>query len=152
MAAGLTVMASRLSELRAFLATELSAAVAEAADGHGLAIDATLTANGATVELIELTERAGPFGAGHAEPVFAFPAHRVAYADAVGNGHLRVTFAATDGATVRGMLFRGAGSELGQAIAARRGETLHVVGTLSVDQWQGQRRPAMRILDAAGPT
>jgi single-stranded-DNA-specific exonuclease len=49
------------------------------------------------------------------------------------------------------MLFRGAGSELGQAIAARRGEHLHVAGTLSIDQWQGQRRPAMRIIDAAKP-
>jgi single-stranded-DNA-specific exonuclease len=151
MAAGLTIAAGRLDDLRAFLAGELAPAIAEAGDGGGLAVDAALTATAATVELIQLTERAGPFGAGHVEPVFAFPAHRVAYADAVGNGHLRVTLAADDGATVRGILFRAAGSDLGQAIAARRGEVIQVVGTLSVDHWQGQRRPAVRILDAAKP-
>ncbi len=151
MAAGLTIAVSRLGDLRAFLARTLAAAVSDAGDGGGLAIDAALSAAGATVDLIEMTERAGPFGAGHAEPVFAFPSHRVAYADAVGNGHLRVTLAADNGANVRAMLFRGATSDLGQAIASRRGEQLHVAGTLSVDTWQGQRRPAMRILDAAKP-
>jgi single-stranded-DNA-specific exonuclease len=98
-----------------------------------------------------MVERAGPFGAGHAEPVFALPAHRVAYADAVGKGHLRVTLAADGGAMVRAILFRGVGSELGQAIAARRGAAIHVAGTLSIDHWQGSSRLSLRVLDAAVP-
>ena len=97
------------------------------------------------------TQRVERFGAGHVEPVFALPAHRVAYADAVGNGHLRVTLAADGGATVRAMAFRAAASDLGAAITARRGGTLHVAGTLSVDQWQGERRVSFRILDVAEP-
>jgi single-stranded-DNA-specific exonuclease len=151
MAAGLTIAASRLGDFRAFLAERLSNEIAAAGDVGRVAVDSAVNAGGATVELIELTERAGPFGAGHPEPVFALPAHRVAYADAVGNGHLRVTFAADDGATVRAMLFRGVGSDLGQAITARRGQVVHVVGTLSIDQWQGQRRVSLRVVDAAVP-
>jgi single-stranded-DNA-specific exonuclease len=151
MAAGLTIDASRLADLRAFLAEELTSAVAEAGDGGGLAVDAAINAGGATVELIQMVERAGPFGAGHAEPVFALPSHRVAYADAVGKGHLRVTLAADGGAMVRAILFRGVGSDLGQAIAARRGAAIHVAGTLSIDHWQGSSRLSLRVLDAAVP-
>ncbi len=150
MAAGLTIERSRLGDLRGYLEETLGQAVREA-DGHNLAVDAALTARGATVDLIEMVEKAGPFGAGHPEPVFALPRHRIAYADAVGNGHIRVTLASNDGATVKAMLFRGAGSELGQAIAARRGSALHVAGTLSIDQWQERRQPSLKIVDAAEP-
>jgi single-stranded-DNA-specific exonuclease len=114
-------------------------------------IDAALSARGATVELIELLEKAGPFGAGHPEPVFAFPSHRIAFVDTVGNGHVRVALASADGATIKAVHFRGAGSTLGEALLARRGQSLHVAGTLSVDRWQGNRRPSLRILDAAEP-
>lgn len=151
MAAGLTVEQSRLGDLRAYLEQTLGQAVRDVDAAHNLAVDAALTARGATVDLIEMAEKAGPFGAGHPEPVFAFPRHRIAYADAVGNGHIRATLASDDGATVKAMLFRGAGSDLGQAITGRRGGTLHVAGTLSVDQWQERRQPSLRIVDAAEP-
>ena len=105
MAAGLTIQMSRLGELRAFFETVLREPVL-AHDGHHLDIDAALSARGASVELIESIEKAGPFGAGHPEPVFVFPNHRVAYADLVGNGHLRVTLASADGAMIKAMLFR----------------------------------------------
>jgi single-stranded-DNA-specific exonuclease len=150
MAAGLTIQMSRLGELRAFFETVLREPVL-AHDGHHLDIDAALSARGASVELIESVEKAGPFGAGHPEPVFVFPNHRVAYADLVGNGHLRMTLASADGAMIKAMLFRAMGSELGDAIQKARGQLLHVAGTLSVDTWQERRQPALRVLDAAVP-
>ena len=48
---------------------------------HRLPIDAALSARGATVDLIEMLDKAGPFGAGHPEPVFVLPNHRLAYAE-----------------------------------------------------------------------
>lgn len=150
MAAGLTIQMSRLGELRAFFETVLREPVL-AHDGHHLDIDAALSARGASVELIESVDKAGPFGAGHPEPVFVFPNHRVAYADLVGNGHLRMTLASVDGAMIKAMLFRAAGTELGDAIQKARGQSLHVAGTLSVDTWQERRQPALRVLDAAVP-
>jgi len=152
MAAGLTIERSRLGDLRAFLEESLAAAVHAIGDVGALAVDAALTARGATVELIELVEKAGPFGAGHPEPVFAFPSHRIAFADTVGNGHIRMTLASSDGATIKAVQFRGAGSDLGQRLLAARGRTLHFAGTLSVDQWQRRRQPSLRIIDAAEPT
>jgi single-stranded-DNA-specific exonuclease len=150
MAAGLTVEMARLGELRAFLESTLKEPV-QAHDGHRLEIDAALTARGATVDLIEMIEKAGPFGAGHPEPAFALPNHRIAYADVVGNGHVRMTLASPDGAMLKAMAFRAVGTPLGDGLIAARGRTLHVAGTLSVDQWQERRQPSLRVLDAAEP-
>ena len=156
MAAGLTIAGAAAGRPRGVPArrTPGASAIAEAGDDGGLAIDAALNASGATVDLIDLVERAGPFGAGHAEPVFALPAHRVAYAEVrwatrpPPRHACRRTMAARRCARC---CSAARASPLGQAIAARRGQALHVAGTLSVDQWQGQRRPSLRILDAAEP-
>jgi single-stranded-DNA-specific exonuclease len=150
MAAGLTVAADRLGELRAFLEAKLAAPVA-AADGHHIDVDAALSARGASLELIEMLDRAGPYGAGHPEPVFAFPNHRVTYIEPAGAAHLRLTLASADGATIRAMAFRAVGTPLGHGLLAARGTLIHVVGTLSVDTWQGRRQPSLRVLDAARP-
>jgi single-stranded-DNA-specific exonuclease len=150
MAAGLTVEAGRLGELRAFLETSLRDSVL-AHDGHHLEVDAAISARGATVDLIEMIERAGPFGAGHPEPVFVFPSHRITYADLVGTGHLRLTLTSPDGAMVRAMAFRAASTPLGDVLQKARGQALHLAGTLSVDAWQEQRRVTLRLLDAAEP-
>jgi single-stranded-DNA-specific exonuclease len=150
MAAGLTIQMTRVGELRAFLEAHLRERVL-AHDGHHLDIDAALSARGATVELIELLDHAGPYGAGHPEPMFAFPNHRIAYADVVGNGHVRLTLASADGAMLKAIAFRAAGTTLGDALIAARGRSLHVAGTLSVDSWQKRRQPSLRVVDAAEP-
>ncbi len=150
MAAGLTVQRERVGELRAFLNEVLRGPV-EAHDEAGVAIDAALSARGATIDMIEGFERAGPFGSGHPEPIFALPAHRIGFADVVGNGHVRVNLVAADGASLKGMAFRSADAPLGQALLAARGRNLHVAGTLSIEQWQDRRQPAFRLVDAAEP-
>ena len=152
MAAGLTVDQKRLGDLRAYLEQALGEKVRAATGNRGLAIDAALSARGANLALIEAVEKAGPFGAGHAEPVYAFPSHRIDYADTVGNGHVRLTLAASDGGTIKAIAFRGAGSPLGEALLAARGRNLHVAGSLSIDTYQGRRTASLRVIDAAVPT
>jgi single-stranded-DNA-specific exonuclease len=153
LAAGLTVEEARLGELRAYLDEALGGAVHSGVEAEGLPIDAALSARGATVEMIEAIARAGPFGTAHPEPFFVLPSHRIAYAEATGNGsgHLRLTLASGDGATIKAMAFRAAGTALGQALLAARGQFLHVAGTLSIDDWQGRRLPVFRLVDAAVP-
>jgi single-stranded-DNA-specific exonuclease len=151
MAAGLTVERSRLGDLRAYLGETLGPAVAAARGNHGLAIDAAMTARSAGLDMIELVERAGPFGTGHPEPVFVFPAHRLDYVEAVGNGHVRLTLATGEGTRLKAIAFRAADGPLGKALLAARGRSLHVAGILAIDQWQAQRRPSLRVVDAADP-
>ena len=149
MAAGLTIEKPRLGELRAFLEESLRRAVSSSEEADGLAVDAALTAQGATIGLIELLDRAGPFGSGNAEPVFAFPAHQVSYVEENGNGHVRLTLRGAEGTTLKATAFRAGGTELGQALLASRGRGVHVAGTLSINSWQGRRQPALRVIDVA---
>ena len=151
MAAGLTVKTSQLGALRAFLEAQLTLAVAQARGAAGLAIDAALTAAGATPALLASLEAAGPFGAGNPEPVFVFPAHRIVEASVVGNGHVRLTVVAGDGTRLKAIAFRAAGGPLGDMILKARGDVLHLAGTLSADRWGGQTRVQLRLLDAAHP-
>ncbi len=151
MAAGITVSATRLADLRAYLETALASRTETDEARHTLFIDAALSARGATVDLIEQLDRAGPYGAGHPEPVFAFPEHRLSYVEEMTGGHLRLALSTGDNVALKGVAFRAAGTPLGAALLASRGESLHIAGALSVDTWQGRRQPSLRVLDAARP-
>lgn len=148
MAAGLTVATARLCELRRFLEERLAPQVSRAV-GRALKIDAALMASGATLDLIELLEQAGPYGTGHPAPVFALPAHRVVYADPAGSDHIRCTLAAEDGKRIKAIAFRAMGTELGELLLSERQFPLHVAGRLAIDDWSGSRAPSIQIEDAA---
>ena len=148
MAAGLTVATARLGDLRGFLEQRLAPQVEKAAD-RSLKIDAALSASGATLDLIELLEQAGPYGTGHPAPVFAFPAHRVVYADPAGSDHIRCTIAAEDGKRIKAIAFRAMGTELGELLLGERQFPLHIAGRLTIDDWSGSRVPSLHIEDAA---
>jgi single-stranded-DNA-specific exonuclease len=151
MAAGLTLSRERLADLAAFFEATLGAAVREATNVRVIDIDGSLLARAATLDLVELLDRAGPYGAGHPEPVFAIPAHTVAYAETVGQGHVRVSLASGGGPAVKAMAFRAADLPLGRTLLEARGSQLHVAATLGVDEWNARREPALRILDVARP-
>ncbi|SCW92696.1 single-stranded-DNA-specific exonuclease RecJ [Ancylobacter rudongensis] len=151
MAAGLTIARARLGDLRAYLEQALAETVEEARAADEILIDGALSAAGATPELVELVERAGPFGAGNPQPVFAFPAHRVVYAEPGSAGQIRVRLRSTDGATISGVVFRAVDTPLGAALLDARGQLLHVAGTLDLDTWQGRTQVSLRITDACSP-
>lgn len=151
MAAGLTVMRDKLADLTAFFHETLAEDVEEAASRRDLKIDAALTATGASLELMEKLEQAGPFGAGHPEPVFAFPAHRVSFADVVGNGHVRASITSPDGTSLKAISFKAEDKPHGKMLLEGRGRNLHVAGTVSIDTWQGTPKVQLRIIDVADP-
>jgi single-stranded-DNA-specific exonuclease len=151
MAAGLTINAGRVRDLAAFVDERVKAAVAVAQADRALPIDGAVTAGGATVELVEMLERAGPFGSGQPDPVFVLPSHRVSYAEPVGNGHVRLQLAGSDGSKIKAIAFRADGRPLGDCLIAGRGRSIHVAGVLGLDHWQGEARPQLRVIDAADP-
>ena len=148
MAAGLTVRVEKLADLRGFLEEKLSPQVAATTD-RALSIDGALTAGGATLDLIELLEQAGPYGQGHPAPLFAFPAHRVVYADAAGADHIRLTLASDDGKRIKAIAFRAMGTELGETLLSERKFPLHIAGRLTIDDWNGGRTPQIQVEDVA---
>jgi single-stranded-DNA-specific exonuclease len=151
MAAGITVRHGALAEFRAYLESELAEAVAVARADQALLIDGAVSAAGANAALVETIARAGPFGAGNPEPVVALPNHVVAYADPVGQDHVRVRLRSGDGTMLNAIAFRAAGQPLGQTLLKSRGQALHAAGTLSIDRWNGGERVQMRLIDVALP-
>jgi single-stranded-DNA-specific exonuclease len=67
----------------------------------------------------------------------------------VGANHVKITLEALDGSRLDGIAFRAADAPLGQLLLNGRGRSVHVAGTLGAEQWQGQRRVQIRVLDAA---
>ena len=149
MAAGVTLAKSRIGEFRAFLEESLAAPVAEARAGAGLAIDAALTAAGASPELAHSIEAAGPYGAGNPEPIFALPRHRLAEVFEVGADHLRLRAVAGDGRAIEAIAFRAVGKPLGEALLRLKGANAHLAGALAINRYGGRERAQLRVVDAA---
>ena len=149
MAAGVTIRRERLAEFRAYLESELVDAVEVARRDDSLLIDGALSAASASLDFCASMMRAGPFGAGNPDPVFALPAHTIAFADVVGGQHIRARLRSPDGAFLNAIAFRSAESDLGRALIEGRGQAMHVAGQISVDRWQGSERVQMRLLDVA---
>lgn len=149
MAAGITIERAKLGALRAFFEERAAADVFRLQDEESLSIDGALAAEGATLELLDTLERAGPFGAGHVAPLFALPRHRLMDIRPVGTNHLRAELASESGGRIQGMAFRSVDTPLGDFLARNRGATLHVAGSLSANYWNGSRRVQFRITDAA---
>jgi single-stranded-DNA-specific exonuclease len=153
MAAGVSIRPGDLGPLRAFLADRLSPSVRAARAATSLRIDAALTARGATVELLHSIEKAGPFGAGNSTPVFAFPAHRARFPQIVGKGgHVRFSLASDDGARLKAIAFRAAGTPLGDTLMRDADQPLHFAGSLTLDHYQGREQVQFRLSDIARPS
>ena len=151
MAAGVTVELEKLQTFRQFMEDELAPQVA-ANSANALLVDGALTASGATLDLIEMLEQAGPFGASQPPPVFVLPAHRVLYADAAGTDHVRCTLAASDGTKIKAIAFRALASEMGELLLSEKAMPLHIAGRLVADEWGAKRQPAVQIEDVARPS
>ena len=151
MAAGLTVARDRLEDLRAFINERLRDKTIAAREAASIELDGALTPAGVTHELIELLERAGPFGQGNPQPKFAFPAHRVKFAKIVGDAHVRCALEAGDGSRLDAIAFRAVGQPVGELLLSSGGMPIHVVGTVRRDTWGGRDRLEVTIEDAADP-
>lgn len=148
MAAGLTIDPSKVAALGEFLSSTLAAGCLASSEGKVLVIDGALAVSGATEEFCKLVARCGPYGAGNAEPIFALPGIRVAYASIVGEQHVRCVLQGQDNSRMTGIAFRAVQSELGTTLLKSKGRTVHVAATLKVDEWQSQRRVQAIIKDA----
>lgn len=151
MAAGLTVRREKLAALDKFLSAEMAEAAAGARAAAALEIDAAITASGATVEVVNLLDAAGPYGQGNVQPRFVFPAHRIKFAKIVGDAHVRVMLESGDGGRLDAIAFRAAGQPLGDALMLAGGMPLHVAGTLRRDTWGGREKIELQIDDVADP-
>lgn len=151
MAAGFKLERRRHDALLAFLLERLAQPVAQAGLVRQLAVDGALSAGGATMALMDLLDRAGPYGPGHPEPRFVFPAHRLSRVRHLKEAHVRCTLKAPDGARIEACAFRVGDTELAKLLLNEEGLPLHVVGHLRRNSWQGRDSVELMIEDAVDP-
>jgi single-stranded-DNA-specific exonuclease len=149
MAAGVTLRKDALAPFRAFLEETLASSVEAARRERALLIDGAVSAGALNLALADLLACAGPYGASNPEPLLALPSHAIAYADAVGENHIRVRLKSGDGKFVSAIAFRAAGTPLGKALIDNRGRAVHAAGTIAIDRWQGEERVQLRLADIA---
>ncbi|WP_420477632.1 single-stranded-DNA-specific exonuclease RecJ [Brevundimonas sp. FT23028] len=150
MAAGLTVKADRIGELRAFLNDRLSGEQAAAEALDAVEIDALIEPRAATRPLFEQFEALAPFGPANPEPLFAMEHVQVREPVAMNGGHVRCRLTGPDGASVKAIAWRCADLPTGQALLSGSGG-LSVAGRLKADDWNGRRGVQFEIEDVADP-
>lgn len=150
MAAGLTVRAAAIPELRAFLTERLAAETELAFAADALEIDALIAPGAAGRPLLEEFRRLEPFGPGAPEPLFAAAGLRVAESMPMRGGHVRCVLSDGAGARLKAVAWRAEDSELGRRLLARDG-ALHLAGRLKADDWKGREGVQLEIEDAADP-
>jgi single-stranded-DNA-specific exonuclease len=154
MAAGLTVATQMLEVAMTALGARMAAQGAGQAGPADLRLDGALAPGGATIDLIEQLEAAGPYGQANPSPRLAFGSVIVQGVRMVGNGHCQLRLSTAGGPQLAAIAFRAADSGLAalfEAAAASR-MPLNLAGKLEIDDWGGRRKPKLRIDDASSPT
>ncbi|HCD16845.1 MAG TPA: single-stranded-DNA-specific exonuclease RecJ [Rhodobiaceae bacterium] len=146
MAAGLTLRADQMAGFEAYLTEELGGL---ALDGpRDLWLDASLSPAAANTDLLELINKAGPFGAGNAEPRLVFPAVRVVQSDIVGDGHVRCILAGREGGRLKAIAFSSVPEDV-RALLTKPPSLCHIAGFLRADNWNGRHDVQLMVHDAA---
>ncbi len=152
MAAGLTLAEDKLDAAMARLAELLEKQGAHLAGAADLRLDGMLMPAAATVELAELIEQAGPFGAGAPAPRYVFADMQIRFAKRVGESHLKISFGdGGGGAGVKldAIAFGAFDGPLGPALENHGGARFHLAGRLDINSWRGRQSVQLRLEDAA---
>jgi single-stranded-DNA-specific exonuclease len=149
MAAGLTVARDKLEPAMARISALLAKQGAGDIGPADLKISSILMPGAATIELVNMIEDAGPFGAGAPAPRFAFPDCQIHFAKQVGANHLKVSFSDGLGGRIDAISFGAMDVPMGPMLLAHSGARFHLAGRLEINTWQGRQSVQLRLEDAA---
>jgi len=111
--------------------------------------DAIVAARAVNLKTASQLKALEPYGAGNEEPAFVIQNALVNNATIVGSGHVRCVIKGVDGGSVRAIAFRAADSALGKVLLENRGEPLHIMGKMRLDNWNQRETVTFNILDIA---
>ena len=148
MAAGFSIAEEKIVALHDFLIARMGADVASYTESRVMKYDGLLSVSGANVETLEEIALAGPYGVGNPGPRFVIPHARIAHVAVMKEKHLRVTLADDSGsARLNAVAFGAVGTPLGAWLVAEK--TLHILGELKLNRWQGRETAQFMIADVA---
>ncbi len=148
MAAGLTVAEDKIDAAMARLTELLAKQGAHQIGAADLHLDGLLMPEAATIDLVEMVEKAGPFGAAAPAPRFAFAQMRIHHARRVGETHLKLSFG-DDRGQMDAICFGAFDGPLGHVLESHGGARFHLAGRLDINTWQGRQSVQLRLEDAA---
>lgn len=150
MAAGLTVLEDKLDAFADWLDDHLAGAVSRAGENSEMLLDLAVAPGGLTPELVEALDGGGPYGVGWPGPRVAVGPVRLVKCDIVGTDHVRLIASGDDGKSFKGIAFRAAESDMGQALLhASRGRRLWLAGRVKIDDWGSRPQAELHLEDAA---
>ncbi|MDS9468571.1 single-stranded-DNA-specific exonuclease RecJ [Paracoccus sp. MBLB3053] len=149
MAAGLTIEEAKIPEAMARLSHLLAREMDERPGAGELRISGLLDPAGATIELMQMLERAGPFGQAAPAPRFAFADQLIDSASTMGDSHLRLRFRSPGSPAIEAVAWGAMTGPLGPALLGAKGRRFHLAGKLELSQWGGRERVRLRLDDAA---
>ncbi|MFL2846085.1 MAG: single-stranded-DNA-specific exonuclease RecJ [Candidatus Puniceispirillaceae bacterium] len=153
MAAGFTVKAEKISDLKAFLNDRLMIDLNGVIPQVIHKASGLLSVAGCKPNLADWLDRLGPFGSGNPEPRFVIPDCRIKSMKFVGEGGAHLSCRINDGSgTINAIAFQAGGTPLGRAVSdARDGQYLHFLGRIRRDQFRGGNAMQFEIDDVAVP-
>lgn len=149
MAAGLTVAEAEIPAAMERLGALLARQGADAIGPVDLRVTGLLSPGGATAEMVQRIEAAGPFGAGAPAPRFAFADVAILHAREIGTGHLKLNFGDGLGGRGEAICFGAMDSAMGPALLHHGGARFHLAGRVEINHWQGRQTVQLRLEDAA---
>ena len=149
MAAGLEVDPSCLEPAMERIGAILETQGLKVGAPREVRIDGEIQPEAATVELIELMEKAGPFGSEAPYPRVVLPYQNITFSRVVGDGHLQVTMQSASKSRMEAIGFRIMDKPLGRFLDSRSSGPVHLMGQLLADSFRGRVTPKLRIEDAA---
>ncbi len=150
MAAGFTISPDKVNEFREYAKAHALEHMEEL-DEHPLRlVDSMATTRSAQPAMVNLLENEfGPYGQGHAQPLFGITNVRIEKVDVLKDAHVRVNLVDISGGTrLKAMLFRGIGTPLGDTLVKMQGEIIDIVGKFVTNEWNGRVTAEMHIEDA----
>lgn len=150
MAAGFTVEENKIPALVEFFSRRIITALGNDGPQKKLYIDAELSLSGATVELVEMLDRLGPFGQSNPAPRVALKRVINLSPEIVKGEHVKTWLIdGVSNARMNAIAFRVVGTKLGEALLATRGKAIDIVGQIRSREWLGNKSVSIMIEDIA---
>jgi len=140
MAAGFTVTAEKLQELREFLNNAFKISINKLENYKQAEYDLDLTVNSVNLPLMEELSTLEPFGQGNHEPIFKFDNLFVLKADIVGSKHIRCLLASNKqgfgNKAMPAIAFNSVGTLFEKTLLSPKAHNISAIGMLKTNNWQ----------------
>jgi len=114
-------------------------------------VDLVLSPTGVRVELIKSLDTLAPYGNGNPTPTCVITHAIIEHIRDIKGEHLGLTLSDASGGRLEGIAFRTSQGILGDMIHMNKGKPCHLLGTLSINAWNGNERPQLIITDLCEP-